>query len=123
MNNYGKFFVDFLTPFFEGLVSIFKSIFSGVIDMLNIVEYYETIKTYQESVNIVFIIIAVICLVLLLALFAYIVYFLVKKVIKIVRKSHEQDALLEEVEKLNYDMIKLRQENDKLITMAENLGN
>ena len=69
MNNYGKFFVDFLTPFFEGLVSIFKSIFTGIIDMLNIVEYYETIKNYQESVNVVFIIIAVICLVLLLALF------------------------------------------------------
>ena len=66
MNNYGKFFVDFLTPFFDGLVSIFKSIFSGVIDMLNIVKYYETIKDYQESVNIVFVIIAIICLVLLL---------------------------------------------------------
>lgn len=123
MNNYGKFFVDFLTPFFEGLVSIFKSIFTGIIDMLNIVKYYETIKNYQESVNIAFIIIAVICLVLLIALFAFVVYFIVKKIIKVVRKSHEQDALLEEVEKLNYDMIKLRQENDKLITMAENLGN
>ena len=123
MNNYGKFFVDFLTPFFDGLVSIFKSIFSGVIDMLNIVRYYETIKEYQESVNIVFVIIAIICLVLLLALFAFIVYFIVKKIIKVVRKSHEQDALLEEVEKLNYDMIKLKQENDKLMLMAENLGN
>ena len=123
MNNYGKFFVEFLTPFFEGLVSIFKSIFTGVLEMLNIVKYYEIIKNYSSSVNIVFIIIALICLILLIALFAYIIYHLIKKVIKIIRKSHEQDALLEEVEKLNYDMIKLKQENDKLMLMAENAGN
>ena len=118
MNNYGKFFVDFLTPFFEGLISIFKSIFSGIIEMFNIVKYIETINKYNASVNGIFIIIAIICLLLLIVLFSYIVYYLIKKVVKVVRKSHEQDALLEEVEKLNYDMIKLKQENDKLMIMA-----
>ena len=39
MNNYGKFFVDFLTPFFEGLVSIFKSFFMGILEMLNVIKY------------------------------------------------------------------------------------
>jgi len=118
MNNYGKFFVEFLTPFFEGLLSIFKSIFTGIIEMFNIVKYIETITKYNGSVNIVFVIIAIICLILLIILFAILVYFIVKKIIKLVRKSHEQDALLEEVEKLNYDMIKLKQENDKLMLMA-----
>ena len=119
MNNYGKFFVDFLTPFFEGLVSIFKSIFNGLVEMLNIVKYGEIIKEYKEDVSTIFVIISVICLVLLLALFAYLIFYIVKKIMKVVRKSHEQDSLLEEVEKLNYDMIKLKQENDKLMTMAE----
>ena len=119
MNNYGKFFVDFLTPFFNGLVSILKSFFGGILEMLNIVKYSEIIKEYKETVSIVFIIIAIICLILLLGLFSYIVYYLVKKIIKVIRKSHEQDALLEEVEKLNYDMIKLKQENDKLTMMAQ----
>ena len=122
MENYGKFFVDFLSPFFEGLISIFKSIFSGIIKMLNIVKYGEIVKEYKDSVNIVFIIIAIICLVLLIALFSYIIYYIVRKIIKVVRKSHEQDALLEEVEKLNYDMIKLKQENDKLMLMANGDG-
>ena len=79
MNNYGKFFVDFLTPFFEGLVSIFKSIFSGIIEMLNIVKYIDTINNYKESVSIVFIIIAIICLVLLIALLS--LYKPIKKII------------------------------------------
>jgi len=118
MNNYGKFFVEFLTPFFEGLLSIFKSIFTGIIEMFNIVKYIETINKYNASVSIVFIIIAIICLILLIILFSFLVYYIVKKIIKVVRKSHEQDALLEEVEKLNYDMIKLKQENDKLMLMA-----
>ena len=118
MNVYGEFFVDFLTPFFEGFISIFKAIFMGIIEMLNIVKYMEIIQNYKENVNIVFIIITIICLILLIALLSYIIYYLVKKAIKVVRKSHEQDALLEEVEKLNYDMIKLKQENDKLMAMA-----
>ena len=118
MDNYGKFFVDFLSPFFEGLVSIFKSIFNGIINMLNLVKYGEIVSSYKDKVNIVFIIIAILCLVLLISLFCYVVYYIIKKIIKVVRKSHEQDALLEEVEKLNYDMIKLKQENDKLTLMA-----
>ena len=60
MNNYGKFFVDFLTPFFNGLVSILKSFFGGILEMLNIVKYSEIIKEYKETVSIVFIIIAII---------------------------------------------------------------
>jgi len=123
MENYGRFFVDFLTPFFEGLISIFKSLFAGIVEMLNIVKYIDIINEYKDTVNIVFIILAVICLVLLVILVVYMVYYIAKKAMRLVRKSHEQDALLEEVEKLNYDMIKLKQENDKLLAMAQNLGN
>ena len=118
MNNYGKFFMDFLTPFFEGLVSIFKSFFAGLFEMFNIVKYIETVNTYKESVSIIFILVAVICLLLLICLFAFLMYLAIKKLMKIVKRSHEQDSLLEEVEKLNYDVIKLRQENDKLMAMA-----
>ena len=60
MNNYGKFFVDFLTPFFNGLVSILKSFFGGILEMLNIVKYSEIIKEYKETVSIVFIIIPIV---------------------------------------------------------------
>ena len=48
MNNYGKFFVDFLTPFFEGLISIFKSFFAGIFEMFNIIKYLEVIEKYKE---------------------------------------------------------------------------
>ncbi|MBQ3021102.1 MAG: hypothetical protein IJD92_02615 [Bacilli bacterium] len=122
MDNYGNFFVEFLTPFFEGLISIFKSIFAGIVEMFNIIKYIDTVNEYKDTVNIVFIIISILCLLLLICLLSYVIYYIIKKTIKVVRKSHEQDALLEEVEKLNYDMIKLKQENDKLTTMAENMG-
>ena len=117
MDNYGNFFVDLLSPFFEGLISIFKSIFSGIVEMLNIIKYGEIISKYKANVNIIFIIVAVVCLILLISLFCFLIYYIVKKIIKVIRKSYEQDSLLEEVEKLNYDMIKLKQENDKLTLM------
>ena len=47
MDSYGKFFVDFLSPFFEGLVLIFKSIFSGIIQMLNILERLHSMHLVQ----------------------------------------------------------------------------
>ena len=118
-NNYGKFFMDFLTPFFEGLLSKFKEFFKGLFKMFNVLDYVDTVNKYKSSVNIVFIIIAIICLLLLICLFAFVIYYVIKRIIRIIKKGHEQDALLEEVEKLNYDMIKLKQENDKLIAMAE----
>ena len=117
MDNYGNFFVDLLSPFFEGLISIFKSIFSGIVEMLNIIKYGEIINKSKAKVNIIFILVAVVCLILLISLFCFLIYYIVKKIIKVIRKSYEQDSLLEEVEKLNYDMIKLKQENDKLTLM------
>jgi len=122
MNSYGKFFMEFLTPFFEGFVSIFKSLFTGLLEMFNVVKYMETVSTYKDSVNIVFIIVAVVCLLLLVALFAFLIFYATKKIMKILKRSHEQDSLLEEVEKLNYDMIKLRQENDKLMALSAGGG-
>ena len=122
MNSYGKFFVDFLTPFFEGFIDIFKSIFDGILKMFNIINYLDIVDKYKNSVNIVFIIIAVVCLILLIGLLGFLIFYLVRKIMRIVRKTHEQDSLLEEVEKLNYDMIKLKQENDKLMTMAQSGG-
>jgi len=118
MNSYGKFFMDFLSPFFEGFISIFKSVFEGIIEMFNVVKYLETIDNYKGSVNMTFIIIAVVSLLLLVALLAFLIFLIVKKLMKVFRKTHEQEQLLEEVEKLNYDVIKLRQENDKLMAMA-----
>jgi len=118
MNNYGKFFMDFLTPFFEGFISIFKSLFDGLLKMFNVVHYMDTVTKYKASVSMPFIIVAVLCLVLLVCLFAFLIFYAVKKIMKILKKSHEQDSLLEEVEKLNYDMIKLKQENDKLMAIA-----
>ena len=122
MNSYGRFFVEFLTPFFEGFIQIFKSLFEGILEMFNIIKYLDTIDKFKNSVNIVFIILAVIVLILLVCLFGFLIFVIVKKLTRVIRKSHEQDSLLEEVEKLNYDMIKLKQENDKLMTIAEGGG-
>ena len=73
MNNYGKFFMDFLTPFFEGFISIFKSLFDGLLKMFNVVHYMDTVTKYKASVSMPFIIVAVLCLVLLVCLFAFLI--------------------------------------------------
>ena len=39
MSIYGEFFTKFMGPFFDGLVTIFKSFFEGLFKMFNVVNY------------------------------------------------------------------------------------
>ena len=123
MGNYGDFFLDFLSPFFKGFVSIFEELFKGVLQMFNVVKYIEIIKSYASSMRgfgIVVVILGIICLLALMALLVFLIVRLVKRMILIRKKGHEQEILLEEVENLNYEVIKLRKENEKYLAMANN---
>ena len=121
MSNAGTFFLEFLKPFFKGLLSIFEAIFKGLFDMFNIINYAKIIGEYKKDLTggkVFIIILAILCLLLLLGILIYLIVRLVKRVIRIKRKSHEQDLLMDEVEKLNYENIKLKKENEKYLAMA-----
>lgn len=121
MSNTGSFFLDFLKPFFKGIISIFEAIFKGLFQMFNVVDYIKIIREHKEELTgakIMLVILAVLCLLVLLGLLIYAIIRIVKRVIRIKRKSHEQDLLMDEVEKLNYENIKLKKENEKYLAMA-----
>lgn len=121
MSSVGTFFLEFLKPFFKGLLSIFEAIFKGLFDIFNIINYAKIIGEYKKDLTgakALIIIAAILCLLLLLGILVYIIVRIVKRVIRIKRKSHEQDLLMDEVEKLNYENIKLKKENEKYLAMA-----
>ncbi len=121
MSNVSRFFLDFLTPFFKGFVSIFEALFKGILQMFNVINYISIIKEHSEELTgakVFIVVLAIICLLALMAIVIFIIIKLIKRIIRIKRKTHEQELLLEEVENLNYENIKLKKENEKFIAMA-----
>ena len=71
MSNTGSFFLDFLKPFFKGIISIFEAIFKGLFQMFNVVDYIKIIREHKEELTgakIMLVILAVLCLLVLLNL-------------------------------------------------------
>ena len=121
MSNVGDFFLDFLTPFFKGFISIFEALFKGILQMFNIINYIDIINTHKSDLTgakVFIVVLAIICLLGLMALLVFIIIKVVKRIIRVKRKTHEQELLLEEVENLNYENIKLKKENEKFLAMA-----
>ena len=115
-----KFFLEFLTPFFKGFISIFEALFSGILKMFNIINYIEIIKSYSKDLKgakVFLIVLEIICLLMLMALLVFLIVKIIKRIIRNRKRNHEQEMLLEEVENLNYDNIKLKKENEKYLAM------
>ena len=121
MSASGQFILDFLSQFFKSFFGIFEELFKGLLQMFNVVRYVELISEYGKSssgAKVLVIIFALVLLIISIGLLVFLIVLLIKRIIKYKKKSHEQDVLLEEVENLNYENIKLRKENEKYIAMA-----
>lgn len=122
MSVYGKFFLDFMSPLFNGIMTILKALFEGIIEIFNIVKYVEIIGDYISELSgfgIIIVILSVLCLLAFLALFVYLIVKAIMKYVKYRKNLKKQDDLVEEIKDLNNDIIKLKQENDKYKSMAD----
>ena len=121
MSNVGKFFLEFLAPFFKGFIGIFEGVFKGLLQMFNVINYIDIIGKYKSDLTgakVFIVVLAIICLVALVAILIFIIIKIFKRIVRVRRKSHEHEMLLEENENLNYENIKLKKENEKYLAMA-----
>ncbi|MEG0799276.1 MAG: hypothetical protein RSD96_01150 [Bacilli bacterium] len=121
MSTGGDFFIKFLDPFFGGFAKIFKAFFEGLFDIFNVVNYVDIIKEYLKSDGSgksFVIIISVLCLLSIFVLIGFLITKIILRFIKFRKNSHKQGALVEEIEDLNSDIIRLKQENEKFLSMA-----
>lgn len=125
MNAYGEFFMKFLAPFFEGFVAIFKGIGEGIFQMFNVVNYITIINNYRSSLSGVGLVILIVSILFLLAMFAIIVL-LIFKAIKTFsryrRNVKREDMLVEEIDSLNNEVIKLKELNKKFNELTNENG-
>ena len=74
MSVYGEFFTKFMSPFFDGLVSIFKSFFEGLFKMFNVITYIDIISEYKGELTGVGMVILILSIIFLVAMFAFIFF-------------------------------------------------
>lgn len=125
MSVYGEFFTKFMEPFFEGLLEIVKGIGRGLGQMFNVVNYVTVVNDYKSDLTGVGMVIMVLSIILLLALFAVIIFLIYRAVrtyVRYRRNVKKEDRLIEEIEVLNNEILKLKRQNAKIAELTNENG-
>lgn len=122
MSGYNEFFLKFMEPFFDGIVNLFKEIGLSLFQIFNVLNYIDVIKEYSDKLTgagVFMIILASLALLLLFGLFFYLIYKIVTGIIKFRHRANHQQALVDEIDNLNNEVIKLKGENQKFLEMTD----
>lgn len=120
MNTFFRFFYEFISIFFEGLLKLFNGIVSGISKMFNYFDYKKILDSYSDSFNIVewvLVIITILFLVIIVLGFIILVVFRLRKYLRLRRQKLNQDELLDEIGNLNKKVRQLMKEKDELMAM------
>ena len=121
MEKFGEFFVEFMKPFFKTIVDIIEYVIMGILKMFNVVTYIQVIEEYSKwfrGASWILVIFTVLCLLAVVGLMVWGIYLLIRRRLKYKKNLHKQESLLEEVEKLNNDVIRLKKENEKYLELS-----
>ena len=120
MESFVKFLYELLAQFFGGFWKAISGVFGGAFDLVNIPAYAGLVQEHNEGFGVGGWILAILCLLVLVAILVAIVVLvviLIKKKIDNKNKLKNQVALLEEVGKLNNQVIRLTKEKDKILAI------
>ena len=120
MNTFIRFFYEFISVFFDGLVKGFRGLWSGIKDMFNISKYSQVIGNYKNSFNgneKIFVVICVIVLIIVALVIGLLLFMFIRKLIRRSTIKMSKDELLNEVANLNEQVEKLMKEKDELMAM------
>ena len=120
MDVFIKFAVDFLETFFGSLWSGISGLFMGFIGMFNVVRYVGIFKKYCGDFGALAWILAILTVLLVIAALGclvFVIYLAIRKYIRIRTTLVSQEELLNEVGKLNHEIVKLSTEKERILAM------
>ena len=120
MESFVKFLYELLGQFFGGIWRAISGIFIGLFDLVNIAAYADLVANYNSGFGAIGWILAIVCMLVLVAILValiIVVIALIKKKIDNRNKLKNQVALLEEVGKLNNQVIRLTKEKDRILAI------
>lgn len=120
MNVFTRFFYEFISIFFDGLVMVFKGITNGFTKMFNFNDYIKIINSYKDSFKgpewaLVGVSIAVLVIVLIMIII--LIIFAIKRILRIRKNKLGKDDLLNEIAELNDKVRDLMKEKEEIMAM------
>ena len=120
MNTFLRFFYEFISIFFDGVMVIFKGIGVGITQMVNYNDYLSIINNYKGSFNgpeWLFVGLAVLTLVIIVGLIILLIIFGIKRILRSRKGKLNQEELLDEIAGLNGQVKKLLKEKNEIMAM------
>ena len=120
MESFVQFLYELLGQFFGGIWRAVTGFFMGLFDLINIPAYADLVGEHSEGFGAGGWILAIVSLLVVTAIFVafiILVVILIKKKIDNKNKLKNQVALLEEVGKLNNQVIRLTKEKDRILAI------
>ena len=120
MDLFIRFLFDFLSQFFDGIKQIFLGIYNGVISIFNLPEYYKILHDYAEEFSggmWVLVALSVLVVILILAILVVLIVWSIKRIFVFRKRVLEQEELLNEVAKLETEVIKLQREKENIMAL------
>ena len=117
MTSNGDFFLEFMEPLVGGMLDLIKGIGASLAKIFNIANYIDIIKN-NKGVSGFVVFISVVCLLLLFGLICFLIYRIVRRIIRFRHNVSHQESLVEEIDNLNNDIARLRNENERYKEMA-----
>ncbi len=120
MASYVEFLYEVLKQFFGGFWSIISGIFGGLFAFVDVPDYIAIFEEFSAGFSVVAWILAILTMLLVVALLVMMVIFIaifIKKRVEAHKKVANQLALVEEVGKLNAQVIRLTKEKDRILAI------
>ncbi len=120
MNTFLRFFYEFISIFFDGILLIIKGFVNGVTQMINYREYMKIINSYKDNFQgsewlLVGLVIA--ALVIIFGLIIFAILFSFRKIIRFRKNKLNQEDLLDEIADLDSQVKKLMKEKNEIMAM------
>ena len=120
MNTFFRFFYEFTSVFFDGIIKIFNGIVNGIAKMFSFVDYKKILESYKGNFNLfewILVIITILFLVVIVLGVLYLILSRLRKYLRLRRQKMNQDDLLDEIGNLNKKVRQLMKEKDELMAM------
>lgn len=120
MQEFFRYFFEFITAILLGFAEIFKGIWNGIVAILNIPKFIEIFARHSKTFTVADWIAAIISVIVVIALYvliAYLIFMLSRKYIRFRKSNVSQEDLLEELANLHRQVMKLSSEKDKIMAM------
>ena len=120
MNTFFRFFYEFTSIFFDGIIKVFDGIVNGISKMFSFIDYKKILESYKDNFNLfewILVIVTILFLVVIVLGILYLILSRLRKYLRLRRQKMNQDDLLDEIGNLNKKVRQLMKEKDELMAM------